>query len=185
MKGRKSLINSAGHCGWIIFTDCTLTYTGRETDVRIPVLRKLFWAGLIALTLTGCAGMNSEFEFSKPAKDSGVWMAEADEMSAGTASGLQLDDYRLIDTGSILLAPQTVPKDAETRQAISKGPAGDKSGGYCSAPHCFPEPSAAFRRPDSVARIWIAPYVSPGNNVHMGEVIYTVANPADWHGILM
>ncbi|WP_416414375.1 TraV family lipoprotein [Pantoea sp. App145] len=185
MKGKKSMFNYAEHCGWIIFTDRTLTYTGRETDVRIPALHKLFWAGLIALNLTGCAGMNSEFEFSKPAKDSGVWMAEADEMSAGTASDFRLDDYRLIDTGSIVLAPQTVPKDAETRQAISPGAEEDTPWGYCSAPHCFPEPSAAFRRPDSVARIWIAPYVSPASNVHMGEVIYTVANPADWHGILM
>ncbi|MER1923877.1 hypothetical protein KC913_16020, partial [Proteus mirabilis] len=36
---------------------------------------------IIPVLLTGCAGMNSEFEFNKPAKDSGYWMQQADEMT--------------------------------------------------------------------------------------------------------
>ena len=172
----------------------------------------------LALALTGCAGMNEDFEFDKPAKDSGVWMSEADDMSAGSSSnapghgpsagftgaGIRLNDYRLIDMGAIRLEPQT---EAQARRSgLNDGiPVRVTSSGtvrpftrengvlrttvnetaYCSAAHCFPEPSAAFRRPDGVARIWIAPYVSPDNNVHMGEVIYSVSSHGDWSGILM
>ncbi len=170
---------------------------------------------VLALLLSGCAGMNSEFEFDKPAKDSGIWMAEADDMSASASrnspsapsqgNSIRLDDYRLINTGNIQLEPQREPvvPDASISEvgiplqlaagdsrrpfsASARGTAGTLSRGiYCNAPNCFPEPHAAFRRPDGVARIWIAPYVSPDNSVHMGEVIYTVASPADWNGILM
>lgn len=63
--------------------------------------------------LSGCAGMNSEFEFDKPAKDTGIWMSQADDMTLGNNSGaaagrsisgtnhVDLDGYRLIDTGHI------------------------------------------------------------------------------------
>ena len=173
----------------------------------------------LTLLLSGCAGMNGDFEFDKPAKDSGVWMSQADDMSAGTSgnapaaasgtagftgAGIRLDDYRLIDTGTIRLDPQT--EAASGRSGLSEGiPVRVASTGtvrpftrengvlqtrteqtaWCSAAHCFPEPSAAFRRPDGVARIWIAPYVSPDNSVHMGEVIYSVSGHGDWNGILM
>lgn len=170
---------------------------------------------LMTLALSGCAGMNSDFQFDKPAKDSGTWMAEADDMSASashntpgksaSANSIRLDDYRLINTGNIPLEPQRelvsgggslsaggIPlqlASGEPRRIFSgtTPPSGDAAGqsAWCSAPRCFPEPSAAFRRPDGVARIWIAPYVSPDNSVHMGEVIYAVASPADWNGILM
>lgn len=170
---------------------------------------------MLALLLSGCAGMNSEFEFDKPAKDSGIWMAEADDMSASASrnspsassqgNSIRLDDYRLINTGNIQLDPQREPVRTDGGQGSAGTPlqlaAGEprrlfsepargtpvtvSQGVYCNAPNCFPEPSAAFRRPDGVARIWIAPYVSPDNSVHMGEVIYTVASPADWNGILM
>ncbi|WP_406850745.1 hypothetical protein WH390_15925 (plasmid) [Candidatus Arsenophonus nilaparvatae] len=39
------------------------------------------WLISSVVLLSGCAGMNSEFEFGKPAKDSGYWMSEADEMT--------------------------------------------------------------------------------------------------------
>ncbi|MCX3311029.1 TraV family lipoprotein [Pantoea vagans] len=173
----------------------------------------------LALVLSGCAGMNSDFEFDKPAKDSGVWMSQADDMSAGssgnapsatsaaggfTGAGIRLDDYRLIDTGTIRLDPQTEAQaghsglnDGIPVRLASSGvvrPFTRENGvlrtdarqtAYCSASHCFPEPAAAFRRPDGVARIWIAPYVSPDSNVHMGEVIYSVSSHGDWSGILM
>ena len=169
----------------------------------------------LAVLMSGCAGMNSEFQFDKPAKDSGVWMAEADDMSASASrnapsaasqgNSIRLEDYRLINTGNIQLDPQREPvrpvgslsgtgiplqtAAGEPRRLFSEPsrgtPVTKSQGVYCNAPHCFPEPSAAFRRPDGVARIWIAPYVSPDNSVHMGEVIYTVASPADWNGILM
>lgn len=169
----------------------------------------------LAMLLSGCAGMNGEFEFDKPAKDTGVWMSEADDMSAGnssnapargaggfTGAGIRLDDYRLIDTGTIALSPQGEAAAGSAGESIPLRVSGSSSvrpftrdngalrvapgkTAYCSAAHCFPEPAAAFRRPDGVARIWIAPYVSPDNTVHMGEVIYSVASHGDWNGILM
>lgn len=173
----------------------------------------------LAMMLGGCAGMNSDFEFDKPAKDTGVWMSQADDMSAGssgnapaaasgtagfTGAGIRLDDYRLIDTGTIRLDPQAEVPGGHSgdRESIPLrlGASGEvrpftrengvlrtttNQTAYCSAAHCFPEPSAAFRRPDGVARIWIAPYVSPDNSVHMGEVIYSVSSHGDWNGILM
>lgn len=173
----------------------------------------------LAMMLGGCAGMNSDFEFDKPAKDTGVWMSQADDMSAGssgntpaaasgttgfTGAGIRLDDYRLIDTGTIRLDPQAeVPGSqnayregiplrlgatAEVRPFTRENDVlrtRANQTAYCSAAHCFPEPAAAFRRPDGVARIWIAPYVSPDNSVHMGEVIYSVSSHGDWNGILM
>lgn len=44
-----------------------------------------FIISALAVMLSGCAGMNSDFEFDKPAKDSGVWMSQADDMSAGSS----------------------------------------------------------------------------------------------------
>ncbi|MFC1040033.1 type IV conjugative transfer system lipoprotein TraV [Pasteurella multocida] len=35
----------------------------------------------LSIFLTGCAGMNTEFEHSVPAKDSGYWLQQADEMT--------------------------------------------------------------------------------------------------------
>ncbi|NIF23916.1 type IV conjugative transfer system lipoprotein TraV [Candidatus Pantoea multigeneris] len=179
-----------------------------------------FIAVALAALLSGCAGMNSDFQFDKPARDSGVWMSQADDMSAGNSTNapsgagapgvtgsINLSDYRLIDTGNIALAPQGDVRGSTGQGEIDAGgvplrvaqggsvrpftrendrlyPAGNNAA-YCNAAHCFPEPTAAFRRPDGVARIWIAPYVSPDDNVHMGEVIYSVASPTRWNGILM
>ena len=121
-----------------------------------------------------------------------------------TGAGIRLDDYRLIDTGTIRLDPQTEAQAGHSGLNDGIPVRLESSGGvrpftrengvlrtdarqtaYCSASHCFPEPAAAFRRPDGVARIWIAPYVSPDSNVHMGEVIYSVSSHGDWSGILM
>jgi len=37
--------------------------------------------------LTGCAGMNSDFEHAIPAKDSGYWLQQADDMTNPNAGG--------------------------------------------------------------------------------------------------
>ena len=178
----------------------------------------VFIIGVLVMGLTGCAGVNGDFEFDKPAKDSGIWMSQADDMSAGASrntpagaaapsgAGLSLDGYRLMDTGDIRLdvqpviqgqpvsvtspAPIVLRTDGTSgvrpfTQVNSKRWVSRDAPATCNALHCWPEPSSAFRRPDGVERIWIAPYVSPDNNAHMGEVIYTVSGPSDWNGIVM
>lgn len=68
---------------------------------------------MMTVLLSGCAGMNSEFEFDKPAKDSGIWMAEADDMTVSKVSAngdrnnhISLEGYRLLNTGNIRLDVQ-------------------------------------------------------------------------------
>lgn len=160
--------------------------------------------------LSGCAGMNSEFEFDKPAKDSGIWMSQADDMTLGNNTGaatgrstsgtnhVDLDSYRLIDTGHIRLdvqplvtgsrvvqGPTPIGYPLRTSAATSSGVFTASAGTVsCNTPRCYPEPAAAFRKPDGVQRIWIAPYVSPDDAVHMGEIVFAVAKPADWNGVL-
>ena len=73
--------------------------------------------------LTGCAGMNSDFEHAIPAKDSGYWLQQADDMTnpnAGGNSGMNktglgvgggrvdVKQYRLINTSSIRLPVKVV-----------------------------------------------------------------------------
>lgn len=68
---------------------------------------------MMTVLLSGCAGMNSDFEFDKPAKDSGIWMAEADDMTVSKSSvngerntHISLEGYRLLNTGNIRLDVQ-------------------------------------------------------------------------------
>lgn len=95
--------------------------------------------------LAGCAGMNSQFEFEKPAKDSGYWMSEADSMTQNATSSsqtnkpsnrLNLATYRLIHLAnihpeiiflpptdfaeSVILTPKTAPRLTPPRQIISQ-----------------------------------------------------------------
>jgi conjugal transfer pilus assembly protein TraV len=163
--------------------------------------------------LSGCAGMNSDFEFDKPARDSGIWMTQADDMtvtnnatSANKGASINLAGYRLINTGNIRLDVRPMVSGVNTvnQQTISAPTPSVENGVVtltrtantvttppvaervvsCNTPRCYPEPSSAFRTPDAVIRIWIAPFVSPEDNVHMGEIVYSVAKPAHWNGIL-
>ncbi|HAZ4153460.1 TPA: type IV conjugative transfer system lipoprotein TraV [Escherichia coli] len=167
---------------------------------------------MMTVLLSGCAGMNSEFEFDKPAKDSGIWMAEADDMTVSKVSAngdrnnhISLEGYRLLNTGNIRLDVQpamtpgysgSVPGYPISVTPSRSGTVFKHSASYtisgfarnsgvnCNAPRCYPEPSSAFRTPDNLVRVWIAPYVSPDDNAHMGEIVYSVAKKAEWNGIM-
>lgn len=177
------------------------------------------WKSIIVfaspLVLAGCAGMNSDFEFDKPARDSGIWMSQADDMSvshrgsAAESGKINLNEYRLINTGNIRMdvqRPYVQPKaepqrwvgTSELLQFVHEYGQPDIAGNTaaqpistvayngsasCNTPRCYPEPSSAFRTPDGSARIWIAPYVSPDDNAHMGETVYSVVKPSSWSGI--
>lgn len=167
--------------------------------------------GLITgiMLLSGCAGMNSEFEFGKPAKDSGYWMSEADAMTdtasdsvaqhkgevVKSATGFNLSAYRLIQLSN----PQT-PVTLLTEHAISannlhsttvKSPASRwltnditvQPGVECPASPCLGEVTAPSRQVERITRAWIAPYVSPDEVVHAGEVVYFVTTPSTWANV--
>lgn len=185
---------------------------------------------MIPLLLTGCAGMNSDFEFSKPATDSGYWMQQADEMTGGSElsttptgkiSGSVNSDkpdirqYRLIkldnialpvklvtaqhaantsanpskNTQSYAMAPRPVITPSgisESHSAITPVNTRQSQSGVntvCNQLRCYQETSAPFVTPDKVQRVWIAPYVSPDNNVHVGEIVYFVSENSHWYGM--
>lgn len=156
--------------------------------------------------LTGCAGMNSDFEHAIPAKDSGYWLQQADDMTnpnAGGNSGMNktglgvgggrvdVKQYRLINTSSIRLPVKVVGtiqptnndnvKDEFEPVSISYHPTTSNSD--CSLKYCYPEPNRPFRRDDSVSRVWLSPYVSPDDNAHLGEIVYFVTKKSQWANV--
>ncbi|MEM8194021.1 type IV conjugative transfer system lipoprotein TraV [Morganella morganii] len=186
---------------------------------------------VLPLFLSGCAGMNSDFEFSKPAKDSGYWMQQADEMTnsdsgspavsavnAGDSNKFNLRQYKLINVGNIQLPVKFVAQqpaggyrpvqDSPVRSqsfAMNNRPAITPDGNrndsvnrtvsgqtpvsrttassVCSQQRCYQEAAAPFVTPDKIQRVWIAPYVSPDNNVHIGEIVYFVSEDSHWFGM--
>lgn len=154
--------------------------------------------------LTGCAGMNSDFEHAIPAKDSGYWLQQADDMTNSNAGGssvvnkiglgggrVDVKQYRLINTSSIRLPVKVVGtiqptnndnvKDEFEPVNISYHPTTSNSD--CSLKYCYPEPNRPFRRDDSVSRVWLAPYVSPDDNAHLGEIVYFVTKKSQWANV--
>ena len=154
--------------------------------------------------LTGCAGMNSDFEHATPAKDSGYWLQQADDMTNPNAGGslgmnktglgcgrVDVKQYRLINTSSIRLPVKVVGtvqpnvndnvKDEFEPVSISYHPTTSNSD--CTLKYCYPEPNRPFRRDDSVSRVWLAPYVSPDDNAHLGEIVYFVTKKSQWANV--
>lgn len=154
--------------------------------------------------LVGCAGLNSDFEHSIPAKDSGYWLQQADEMTGANkenqvnsqiaSSGyINVKEYKLVNTGGLRL-PVKVQGEEEVAQGnVTSASAQTTSyssnihyDGYennCTAKLCYPEPSSPFREQDRIGRVWLAPYLSPDNNVHLGELVYFIAKPSTWSGV--
>lgn len=154
--------------------------------------------------LTGCAGMNSDFEHAIPAKDSGYWLQQADDMTNPNAGGslgmnktglgggrVDVKQYRLINTSSIRLPVKVVGtvqpnakdnvKDEFEPVSISYHPTTSNSD--CTLKYCYPEPNRPFRQDDSVSRVWLSPYVSPDDNAHLGEIVYFVTKKSQWANV--
>lgn len=160
---------------------------------------------LLSIGLTGCAGMNTEFENAIPAKDSGFWLQQADEMgninngdsksddiAIGSSSYVDVKKYKLLDTGNIRLPVKMLNTDLPDFQQNNSNSnfQGNVVSGFesslsdfCSAKNCYPEPSSPLRKSEQTARMWLAPYVSPDNNAHLGEIVYFIAKQPTWSGI--
>ncbi|MGV6987305.1 type IV conjugative transfer system lipoprotein TraV [Providencia hangzhouensis] len=189
---------------------------------------------VIPALLSGCAGMNSEFEFNKPAKDSGYWMQQADEMTESSNdyftqqslnssnSGMgkfNLNSYKLINIANITLPikfvsdvnvvsnsttsskakntmglkSQSIPMGNNptittsnydvTRTSVTTPTGVTHAVANCNQKRCYQEAGEPFVTPDRVQRVWLAPYVSPDNNVHVGEIVYFVSEDSRWHGM--
>ncbi|HGJ5885115.1 TraV family lipoprotein [Arsenophonus nasoniae] len=159
--------------------------------------------------LSGCAGMNSEFEFGKPAKDSGYWMSEADAMTdtashspaqhngevVKSATGFNLSAYRLIQLNNLPPAVTLLTWQPQNTKKPLRSPAKNLSSRWltnsvtvqssttCPASPCLSETSAPSRQSERITRAWIAPYVAPDDVVHAGEVVYFVTTPATWANV--
>ncbi|MDG6337452.1 type IV conjugative transfer system lipoprotein TraV [Glaesserella parasuis] len=176
-------------------------------------MKKIFMIVCSTSILTGCAGMNSEFGHSEPAKDSGYWMQQADEMTgtahgkggnvlAGASTYTDIKQYKLIDTGNLRLPVKihykvenvvatrnwTVTTVTKERKIVGNviqqndvTPPLVES--MCLEKYCYPEPNNPYRNNDKVSRVWLAPYVSPDNNVHLGEIVYFISRKSDWTGL--
>ncbi|WGL93913.1 type IV conjugative transfer system lipoprotein TraV (plasmid) [Arsenophonus nasoniae] len=167
--------------------------------------------GLISgiVLLSGCAGMNSEFEFGKPAKDSGYWMSEADAMTdtasdsvaqhkgevVKSAKGFNLSTYRLIQLNPMQTAvtflterPKNInnPLPSPAKNLSSRWLTNNvtvQSSAACPASPCLGEVTAPSRQAERITRAWIAPYVSPDEVVHTGEVVYFVTTSSTWANV--
>lgn len=159
----------------------------------------------VSVLLTGCAGMNTEFDHAIPAKDSGYWMQQADDMTTEGKSSqnqaivsptafVNIKDYKLIDTGNLRLPIKTINtymqsvsmSQPNTVHHLSFGEANVDSGisnTSCAMKYCYPEPNNPLRETERIARVWISPYVSPDNNVHLGEIIYYLTKKSQWAGV--
>lgn len=165
---------------------------------------KKFSLPFMVIFLTGCAGMNSDFEHTTPAKDSGYWLHQADDMTSNSSNlnegyyrnyYVDVTHYRLLDTGNIRLPLKSINRNAVTvtneqnsSENIERIHLDFDAGiatrrNECSIRYCYPEPNNPFRRSDDVSRVWIAPYVSPDDNAHLGEVVYFVTKKSQWAGI--
>lgn len=165
----------------------------------------------VSALLTGCAGMNTEFEHNQPAKDSGYWLQQADEMTGNGSTGspdgkmdnviggsslVNMRDYKLINTGNLRLpvkvfnayAPTTFNHENKVATnddiTVTFGNGGNTyDNSVCSMRFCYPEPANPLRESDQIARMWLAPYVSPDNNVHLGEIVYFITKSSQWAGV--
>ncbi|WP_334472480.1 type IV conjugative transfer system lipoprotein TraV [Arsenophonus sp. PmNCSU2021_1] len=173
------------------------------------MLKHRIWLISGIVLLSGCAGMNSEFEFGKPAKDSGYWMSEADEMTdtashstaqhkgevVKSAKGFNLSAYRLIQLSNLQPAVTLLTERTQSTNNALPLPVKSfssrwltnnvtvQSSAVCPASPCQGETGTPSRQAERITRAWIAPYVSPDEVVHAGEVVYFVTTPSTWANV--
>ncbi|HFK5727419.1 TPA: type IV conjugative transfer system lipoprotein TraV [Enterobacter asburiae] len=172
-------------------------------------MKKLLGAALLCSALTGCAGLNSDFDCNKTATDQCLTTAEANKLAA---QGKSLDDLTA-EKNAKKPAGETLPalrnsapvvnpfrpvsaaatgttaaKPAASRP-LTTAPA--KSSGSLVTPlatssHATPAPVNTAGRvqvqriPDATQRLWIAPWVDTDDNFHQPAVVEFVKNKSHW-----
>lgn len=168
---------------------------------------KFFPCVLLCGMLTGCAGMNSDFDCNKTTTDQCLSMSDASKLAS---QGKSLDDLTAEKKASPKPAGETLTTPANTRPAVS--PARKISAATpaprpaLSAPgtrsaltghpvsitaHTATQPVrpadyasaghvSAQRIPDSTQRLWIAPWVDEQDSFHQPAVVEFVKQPSRW-----
>lgn len=167
-------------------------------------MKKLLGAALLCSALTGCAGLNSDFDCNKTATDQCLTTGEANKLAA---QGKSLDDLTA-EKNAKKPAGETLPalrnsapvvnpfrpvSVAATGTSAAKplitAPA--KTSGSLVTPlattsHVTPAPVNTAGRvpvqriPDATQRLWIAPWVDTDDNFHQPAVVEFVKNKSHW-----
>lgn len=124
--------------------------------MRIRLMGMILGASL----LTGCAGMNSNFDCKQVGGD-----------GAGCVSMDQVN--QMISQGDF--------NNNNPAGSASKAPAAPVAISAYDAP--TPMPGEPVRYSETIQRIWIAPWQDAAGNYHEPSFVYTVLAPAHWVGI--
>lgn len=171
-------------------------------------MKKLMGAALLCSVMTGCAGMNGDFDCNKTATDQCLTTAEANKLAA---QGKSLDDLTA-DKATKKPAGETLPALRNTAPAVNLWrPVSVAATGTATAKPIAPRPVATApasgsvvtplvttshvtpatpvntagrvpvqRIPDATQRLWIAPWVDTDDNFHQPAVVEFVKNKSHW-----
>jgi conjugal transfer pilus assembly protein TraV len=166
--------------------------------MKLTSLRSVFFCCL----LTGCAGMNSDFDCNKTATDQCLTMGEAnalalqgkslDSLKGGAVSKKSADEALVTPanrppTLKPLSASTTAPKPIQTtaiqpamtstiNNTLAYGTASNRS----TVNSLGAGSVNAYRIPDQVQRLWIAPWVDSDDAFHQPAVVEFVKKPSRW-----
>ncbi|HAU5565829.1 TPA: type IV conjugative transfer system protein TraV [Serratia fonticola] len=167
-------------------------------------MKKLFACALLCAALTGCAGMNSDFDCNKTATDQCLSMSEASKLAS---KGQSLDDltaqkeaapkpaaealatpgnvkpavnpYRPVSAATLTPRPvsgQTLSADSLRASTVPVRTAAPVVPGDDSGPG-----QVDVRRiPDATQRLWIAPWVDEQDSFHQPAVVEFVKQKSSW-----
>lgn len=173
-------------------------------------MKKMLCAAVFCSALTGCAGMNSDFDCNKTTTDQCLTMTEANKLAA---QGKSLDDLGKEPVKKSV--GETLPALANTKPMVSASrpvsvaatgvaaktiaprplytpPASSTSSltGSTTLPpsRINPTPTksadagriVAQRVADVTQRLWIAPWVDTDDNLHQPAVVEFVKNKSHW-----
>lgn len=167
-------------------------------------MKNLLCAAALCCALSGCAGMNSDFDCNKTTTDQCLTMTEANKLAA---KGKSLDDLSTEgvakkSANEVLPAlPNPVPAVSPNRPlsasttavvmakpvVMSEPSTSALTGKPLPAPVIQPARGAsdagkivAQRVPDATQRLWIAPWIDTDDNLHQPAVVEFVKNRSHW-----
>ncbi|WP_019106293.1 type IV conjugative transfer system lipoprotein TraV [Pantoea ananatis] len=168
-------------------------------------MQKLFACTLLCASLTGCAGMNTDFDCNKTATDQCLSMSEAshlaaqhkslDDLSGENASGPKpaaeplavpanikstVSPDRRISVAGTATAPHTGHGTAAGQGLTSPLPAYRPVSAPTPEADSGPGEVDARRTPDVTQRLWIAPWVDDQDSFHQPAVVEFVKNRSRW-----
>ncbi len=116
---------------------------------------------IVTFSLVGCASYNSSFECKA---NSGVGCKSVSTV------------YGMVDKGELPVKPNTIAEQKVKKQTI-------KAKNKLPFPQVIPDNLHAFevfRKPESVLRIWLAPFVSKDGAYQEAQYIHEVVDPSSW-----